>query len=143
MRIFPTFHFCGSRSRDSCAYDFAVGIYRPEKHGMRGMKPAIHPNRVGSIEAGGESAQAFGSAPDQSIVLLGYLHNPHRFDEFGHVQQRRLMLRVVGCLPSGEDRRGTSKPRGQASYKPQATVLKIKPFLVLDDEPSRPTVCPL
>ena len=91
MRIFPTFHFCGSRSRDSCAYDFAVGIYRPEKHGMREMKPAIHPNRVGSIEAGGESAQAFGSAPDQSIVLLGYLHNPHRFDEFGHVQQRRLM----------------------------------------------------
>jgi len=30
-----------------------------------------------------------------------------------------LVLRVVGCLPSGEDRRGTSEPRGQASYKPQ------------------------
>ena len=29
------------------------------------------------------------------------------------------MLRVVGCLPSGEDERGTTKPRGQASYKPR------------------------
>jgi hypothetical protein len=58
---------------------------------MREMKPAIHRNRVGSIEAGGESAQAFGSVPVQGIVLFGYLQIPHKIDEFSCVQERQLM----------------------------------------------------
>jgi hypothetical protein len=33
--------------------------------------------------------------------------------------ERPQVLRVVGCLPLGQDGRGTTILRGQASYKPQ------------------------